>query len=205
MDSSKAEIPDGDASGMRQVGARVALSASAPENPIVAEVFERFVTEDREPIALYRALAHAPAVLRGYAALAMTLRYEASVDQDLRELVILRIAHLTRSHYEWAHHCALAADAGLSEAQIRAVVDWESSDAFDARQRLVMRLAGEVHSYALTNVTFDQVQSAVGDERAVELVVLAAFYEAVARIVQGLGVDVEPEYAGYLALGGSRG
>lgn len=205
MNSTEAGSHDGEGSGVQQVEARVALSPAAPQNPIVAEVFERFVMEDREPIALYRALAHAPAVLRGYAALAMTLRYEAGVDQDLRELVILRIAHITGSDYEWAHHCALAEDAGLSQTQIRAVKEWESSTKFDARQRLVMGLADEVHARALTNGMFDRVRSAFGDERAVELVVLAAFYETVARIVQGLGVEVEPEYADYLGVDGDRG
>jgi len=50
-----------------------------PKEPptVTAEVFATFATEGRDPIALYRVLAHSPLMLRAYAGLARGLRYEA--------------------------------------------------------------------------------------------------------------------------------
>ena len=48
----------------------------------------------------------------------------------------------------------------------------------------------------------------MGPAATVELVLLASFYEAVARIIQALGLEVEPAYQPYLGdpqrAGGSR-
>ena len=62
---------------------------------VTASVFAAFHAEGREPIALYRALANAPILLRSYSTLARALRHDAVTDRCLRELVILRTAQLT--------------------------------------------------------------------------------------------------------------
>jgi hypothetical protein len=38
----------------------------------------------------------------------------------------------------------------------------------------------------------------LGRPGAVEIVLLASFYQAVARTIQALGLEIEPEYAHYL-------
>ena len=179
--------------------ARVPLVDENPLDPIVAEVFARFAVEDRSPIALYRALALVPAVLRGYGAMASGVRYETALESDLRELVILRIAQLTGSAYEWAHHRPLAAAVGISEQQLASLTAWEDSEDFDLRQKAALRLADEMHLLEVTDETFESVRGVLGEQRAVELVVISAFYEAVARIIQGLGIAVEDGYSDYLA------
>ena len=87
--------------------ARVPLISDEDADEVVARVYGRFHEEGREPIALYRALANAPALLAAYSALATTLRYQAGTDRALRELAILRTAHLIGSRYEWAHHVVM--------------------------------------------------------------------------------------------------
>lgn len=186
------------------VGPRIALVDEVPDDPVVAEVFARFALEDRAPIALYRALAHSPAVLRAYGTLATGLRYEASVDRDLRELVILRIALLMGSDYEWAHHRPMAVNSGLSEEHVACLHEWTTTGVFDERQRAALALADEVHLSAVTDHTFERVRGLLGDSHTVELLVVAAFYEAVARIVQGLGVEVEPAYLRFLGVIGEQ-
>jgi AhpD family alkylhydroperoxidase len=178
--------------------ARVPLVEGEPEDPVVAEVFARFAAEGREPIALYRALANAPGLLREYGDLARWLRYEATTPRALRELLILRTAQLTRSDYEWAHHKPMALAAAVSEHQISELARWRDSDAFDERERAALRLAEELAELGTTDETIAEVRRLFGPAEAVELVALAAFYQAVARMLQALGVEVEPEYRDYL-------
>ena len=96
------------------------VEGDAPD-PITAEVFATSISEGRQPIALYRVLANNPVMLRSYAQLAKTLRYDAGTPRALRELMILRIAQLCGSEYEWQHHRKMAADAGVPDEKVDAL------------------------------------------------------------------------------------
>lgn len=183
--------------------ARLPLLGLEPADEITAAVFETFRQEGRDPIALYRVLAHSPPMLRAYAGLARGLRYEAATPRALRELMILRTAQLTASDYEWAHHRAMAAANGVPEEKVHALVAWRSSACFDAAERAALRCVEEIHEVALSDQGFAELEREFGAPGSVELVLLAAFYEAVARIIQALGLEIEPAYEAY--LGGRDG
>jgi 4-carboxymuconolactone decarboxylase len=171
---------------------RLPLVAGDAPDPITAEVFQTSIAEGREPIALYRVLANNPVMLRSYAQLAKTLRYDAQTPRALRELVILRIAQLCGSEYEWQHHRRMAADAGVTEEQVAALSEAATSPLFDAAQRAAIRLAEEQHELRVTDDTVAALRAAVGDAATVELSLMAGLYEAVARMLQAFAVEVEP-------------
>lgn len=163
-------------------------------DPAVQRVYARFAQEGRAPIALYRALANAPALLEAHSELAVALRHQAHTPRGLRELVILRVATLTGSRYEWAHHVPMARAAGVSDAQMEEIRDWRASSEFDPRERAVLAATDEIHGCALTGEAFAGLREHFDDEQIAELIVLAAYYEAVARMIDGFGLAVEPEY-----------
>jgi alkylhydroperoxidase family enzyme len=167
------------------------VQGDAPD-PITAEVFAASIREGREPIALYRVLANNPVMLRSYAQLAKTVRYDAQTPRALRELVILRIAQLCRSEYEWQHHRRMAADAGVTDEQVDALGAWATSPLFDEAERAALRLAEEQHDLRVTDETVAALRAAVGDAAAVELSLMAGLYEAVARMLQAFAIEVEP-------------
>ncbi|MEA2385713.1 MAG: hypothetical protein QOH72_5684 [Solirubrobacteraceae bacterium] len=173
---------------------RVPLVPPDDADEVVAAVFETFRAEGRDPIALYRALANAPKMLRAYSTLARGLRYEAESPRALRELSILRTAQLVHSEYEWSHHRGMAEAAGVRDEQVAALAAWRGSDAFDDRERAVLRATEEIHAIALSDDGFTEIEAALGREQAVEIVLLAGFYQAVARMIQALGLEVEPAY-----------
>jgi 4-carboxymuconolactone decarboxylase len=177
---------------------RLPLLSAEPADEVTAQVFEGFRAEGRDPIALYRVLAHAPLMLRAYAGLARGLRYEASTPRALRELMILRTAQLTASEYEWAHHRAMAAASGVEEEKVAALAAWRESALFSELERAALRAVEEIHAIALSDEGFAELEAAVGADGTIELVLLAAFYEAVARMIQAFGLTVEPAYERYL-------
>ena len=178
--------------------ARLPLLGLEPADEITAAVFETFRQEGRDPIALYRVLAHSPPMLRAYAGLARGLRYDATTPRALRELMILRTAQLTGSDYEWAHHRAMAAANGVPEEKVHALASWRSSTLFDRGERVALRCVEEIHDVALSDEAFAELERELGPPATIELVLLAAFYEAVARLIQALGLEVEPAYQAYL-------
>ena len=177
---------------------RVPQIGDDPSDHRVAAIYERFAREGRPPIALYRALANAPGLLEPYSALAQALRHGAATSRELRELVVLRVAHLTGSDYEWSHHRKMAEREGIGVAKLRALPRWQESDAFDDEERAALRLADETHGIAVSDETVAALSRFFASGEVVELIMLASLYEAVARMIQGLGVQVEDEYLPYL-------
>jgi 4-carboxymuconolactone decarboxylase len=176
------------------------VEGDAPD-PITAEVFATSIAEGRQPIALYRVLANNPVMLRSYAQLAKTLRYDAATPRALRELMILRIAQLSGSEYEWQHHRRMAADAGVSEEQVAALGEAATSPLFSGVERAAIRLAEEQHAYAVTDETIASLRELVGDTATVELSLLGALYEGVARMLQAFAIEVEPGQTLYPPVG----
>ena len=138
------------------------VEGDAPD-PITAEVFATSISEGRQPIALYRVLANNPVMLRSYAQLAKTLRYDAGTPRALRELMILRIAQLCGSEYEWQHHRKMAADAGVPDEKVDALGEAATSPVFDDAERAAVRLAEEQHVFGVTDETMAELRRAVGD------------------------------------------
>lgn len=171
---------------------------SQPADEITEGVFAGFDREGRAPIDLYRVLANSPKMLRAYSTLARALRYEAETPRSLRELVILRVAKLTGSDYEWTHHRKMAAAAGVTDAQVRDLGRWQESDAFGASERAALRCADEMQERALSDQAVAELRSELGDSGAVEIVLLVAFYQALATMIQALGLEIEPEYRAFL-------
>ncbi|HEY4270336.1 MAG TPA: carboxymuconolactone decarboxylase family protein [Galbitalea sp.] len=157
--------------------------------------FESFVSEGRDPIALYRVLANAPAFLDGFHQVGAAIRYRSELDRALVELVILRISALTQSRYEWNHHHGMALRAGVDRAKIDAVGEWAAAPAsYTEPERAALLAADAVHEIAMTDATFDGLLAHFTTRQATEIVALAAHYEGVARVLQALDVDIEAEY-----------
>jgi len=175
---------------------RVPLLDADGADPSLAQVFERFAKEGREPIALYRALANAPQLLEAYSSLARAVRAEG--DPGLREMLTLRVAVLTDSDYEWSHHYRLAIRAGVTEEKVEAIPDWRVSDLFDSTERAVLACIDELHENAVTDATFAELSRHFDTAGVVWVIALGSLYELVERMVQALGVPVEPSYQPYL-------
>ena len=78
----------------------------------------------KRPIALPKALVNSPkrrARLRRRSG--SFIRYGSKLDPRLRELAILQVGWLARSPYEWSHHVKLGLDFGVSDDDIRALID----------------------------------------------------------------------------------
>jgi 4-carboxymuconolactone decarboxylase len=77
----------------------------------------------RGNLNVFRLLANAPNVFGGWTAMVDELFASPTFDARMREVIILRVAHLQDSPYELGQHVVLAHDAGLTEQQINAIRD----------------------------------------------------------------------------------
>ncbi len=153
------------------------------------------------PINLFRALAHSPDFARTWSALGGYIRHQSRLDPRLRELAILQVGYLERSPYEFSHHVKIGRDFGVTDSDIRALIDETEGrpTALAPLDKAVLRAAREMtHDLAVSDGTFAELRAALDNERLTDLILTIAFYNAVVRILATLKIDVEPEYQRYL-------
>jgi alkylhydroperoxidase family enzyme len=185
--------------------ARVPLVPDDDEAARATGLFDTFKHEGRPPSDIFRALANVPGLMTAHRALPQALRDREHCPPRLRELAVLRLAQLAGSAYEWTHHRPMALDAGVTAGQASALSAWRASPAFDQAERLVLAVTEAVHEMAVTDELFGQLEAALGQPGAIELIVVVSQYEAVARIIQALGVEVESDHEQHLVDWGDSG
>lgn len=152
-------------------------------------------------INLVRALAHSPNALRAFHGLGEFIRFRSRLDPRLRELAILMVGYLTREPYEWSHHVEIGRRFGVSDADIRALVDEAEGrpSALEPLARTVLKAAAEMtRDLAVSDATFARLRESLDNERTVDLVLTIGFYNAVVRVLASLQIDVEDDYNRYL-------
>jgi alkylhydroperoxidase family enzyme len=149
------------------------------------------------PPNLYKALANHPALVASWAEFSKVLRYDTRTPRPLRELVILRGAQLMHSEYEWAQHLPMARKSGVREAQIAALAQWRSSAEFDARERAALALGEAVTAGRVSDEDHKEAMRHFDAHDYVEIALVAAFYAMVGRMLDAMGVPLEPEVANY--------
>jgi alkylhydroperoxidase family enzyme len=155
----------------------------------------------KREITLYKQLVNSPNALRAFQGLGSFIRHKSTLDSRLRELAILQVGWLARSPYEWSHHIKLGYEFGVSDADIKALIDDTAGKAtsLGAIERLVLLAAREAtNDGAVSRATFDALHKELSNEHMIDLVMTIAFYNAVVRVLASLEVDVEPDYQKYL-------
>lgn len=122
----------------------------------------------RGDLNVFRLLATAPAVFVGWTHMVDEMFDSPTFTARMRELIILRTAHLQGSPYELSQHLELARSAGLTDTQINAIIDAGDLDAagFNGTERAVFNLTTELcTTYRLSDDTFTVAHAArVSDE-----------------------------------------
>lgn len=172
---------------------RLPLVPVEPDDPALKAMFEEVRARGIEVPNVYRTLGHAPAMLRAWLDMAWQLRLNAKTARALRELVILRAAQLAGVDYEWAHHVEMARAAGVSQARIDALHNWQASPLFDEAERAALRMAEEVtKGPGASAETMAELACHYGADAQVELVLTASFYACVGRFLTSFAVELEP-------------
>lgn len=149
------------------------------------------------PPNLYKALGNHPELVAAWAEFSKTLRHDTRTPRALRELVILRGAQVMRSEYEWAQHLAMARKAGVSEAKIENLASWRTSSEFSEQEKAALALAEAVTEGRVSDEVYARAKKHFDDHDYVELALVAAFYAMVGRMIEAMGVELEPEMKNY--------
>ncbi|HET6314927.1 MAG TPA: carboxymuconolactone decarboxylase family protein [Chloroflexota bacterium] len=141
---------------------------------------------------LFKMQLHNPDIATAWLDLGSAVRFKSELDAPTRELAICLVARITGADYEWRAHRRIAVGEGFTEGALDAILEWRTSEAFDARQRAVLGLADALtRTVKVDDATFSAVREALPARQVVELVATIAYYNMVSRFLVGLEIDLE--------------
>ena len=154
----------------------------------------RELTNARGNLNVYRALANADKVFTGWMVAGNAALTSPVLPTRMRELVVLRTAHLMSCAYELGQHRDVARTAGVSGDEIDAVLserDWQTT-AFGPTELAVLQLTTELlKTRSVSAGTFDRVHRALGSQACVEVLMVINRYAGLALMLNALDVDLD--------------
>jgi 4-carboxymuconolactone decarboxylase len=152
----------------------------------------------RGNLNVFRLLANAPRVFGGWTDMVDGLFASPTFDARMRELVILRVAHLQGSPYELGQHVPLARSVGLTDQQIDAILGAGDGAAaldkagFDRAERAALDVATELcGTRRLSDDSFATAHGIFGDEALTELLMIISCYYGLALVLNAADLDVD--------------
>jgi 4-carboxymuconolactone decarboxylase len=173
--------------------ARIPL-IDAKDHPEFAELVEKFSAGRRgRLINIYRMLLNSPALAESWFNHSNAVRWKTTLDGRLREIIIIRVGHLTHAAYVLRQHVPVLALAdGLSLPECDALADWRGTAFFSARERAALAYADVMtQNIVVPDDVFAEVKRHFDTRQVVELTVLIGTYNMNARVLQALELDLE--------------
>lgn len=109
------------------------------------------------------------------------------------EFVVLRVAVLVNSAYEWHNHVGYAIQEGITLEEIAQIRDFPNSDHNFTEEEVAMLTAcGElISNNNLSDETWDTLKKTLSQEQMMDLVFLIGHYVMVSWAISSFGVPIE--------------
>lgn len=118
---------------------------------------------------------------------------ERKLDPCLRELGQTWAGWATGSQFVFSQHCKSLRGLGVSEEKITALPLWQTSDAFEPKERLVLAYADRLvcHGGRVPDALFAQVRAHFSDEEILELTYITCLYHMHAIMSRALRTEFD--------------
>lgn len=115
------------------------------------------------------------------------------LDPVLRELGQTWAGWATGSQFVFSQHCKSLRGLGVSEEKIAALPVWQTSEVFDAKERLVLAYADRLvcHGGRVPDSLFAQVKATFSDEEVLELTYITCLYHCHAIMSRALRTEFD--------------
>ena len=138
-------------------------------------------------LARYPPLAKAFLTFNGYIAAGTALSTRT------RELVILRIAWLRRTEYEYVQHMVMARGAGISDADIERVRQGAEATGWQNEEGEIVRAVDEIYNFGrITDVTWTRLSDIFDTRQLMDLIFVVGCYDMLATVILSLDLPLEP-------------
>jgi alkylhydroperoxidase family enzyme len=145
-------------------------------------------------------LARHPALTRAYHTFNGHVLFATTLSPRERELLVLRVAAVRGSEYEWAQHVVQGGDAGLTPEEIDRVAQGPDVPEWSHLDRALLRAVDELIAEAkIGDDTWAQLAGHFDDQQLMDLIFTVGAYETLAMFLRSAGVALDDDLRPYVA------
>jgi alkylhydroperoxidase family enzyme len=140
---------------------------------------------------LLATLVRHPELTRAFLRFNNHLLFSSTLPPRLRELAILRVAHVHGSEYEWRHHVRMGREVGLTDDVIDGIKRGEATHELD---RAVLCAVDELQEKStISDATWTALSEHLDERQRMDLVFTIGCYGALAMAINTFGVEPDQE------------
>jgi 4-carboxymuconolactone decarboxylase len=111
-----------------------------------------------------------------------------------QRMIVLRVAHLTGSFYQWAHNSVLAVKAGnLTEAEVSALKDRPEEGPWEAAEMAMLVAIDQLNATGkIDDAAWAALEQQLDRKQILDLVQATGYFTTVAWTIIAAGVQLEP-------------
>lgn len=152
----------------------------------------RKTLEGLPALNIFRILANVPASFHPYVQLAKSLLSDGKFNRRLRQIAILRQAHLLRSKYEWHQHVFLSKANGVTDKEIEIIRTENPVVSLGKEENFMCLISEELTVNAhLTDATFKELFERYSIELGMELILCLSYVNMLGRFINATRVQIE--------------
>jgi alkylhydroperoxidase family enzyme len=139
-------------------------------------------------------LAHHPTLARDYHTFNGHILFASTLSARQRELLVLRVAAVRRSTYEWKQHVVLGGDAGLTPEEIDRIAEGPDAPGWTPIDRAMVRAVDELVADArIADPTWAALAAELDTRQLMDLVFTVGAYEVLAMALRSFGVALDDD------------
>jgi len=147
------------------------------------------MTDDDRLIGPYNPLLYSPGVAAGFLDFEGAEDRSTSLDEPIRQVVILSVGAVWKSAYEIYAHSAIARQAGLSQDTIWALQNGvpaqDLTDKEQLAQTYTLRLTSQ---HSVDAALYERAEQAFGRQGLVDIALLIGRYLTICTLLNGFGI-----------------
>jgi alkylhydroperoxidase family enzyme len=141
-------------------------------------------------LARHPELTHAFHVFSGH------VLFTSTLSERQRELLVLRVAALRKSEYEWRQHAVLAGYVGIDREEIARVAEGPGAPGWSPLERAMLSAADElVRDAMVADATWEVLAGTLRTEQIMDLVFTVGAYDLLAMALRSFGVELDDDLA----------
>lgn len=139
-------------------------------------------------------LARHPKLAEAYLRFSLYLRFDATLSDRVRELIILRTAWIRGGRYELARHGRIATRIGFTADELRRIPVGSAAPGWAPVEALLLRAVEELcEHYRVTDGTWEALVGEYSEQQLMDIVVTVGAYEMMAMAFNTFGVEPEAD------------
>jgi alkylhydroperoxidase family enzyme len=139
-------------------------------------------------------LARHPALTRAFNTFNGHVLFATTLSPRQRELLVLRVAALRDSTYEWTQHVVLAGDAGLTPDEMERVAEGSGAEGWSPFDRALVAAAEELVAHArVSDASWTVLAAELDDQQLMDVVFTVGAYDLVAMAFKTFDVELDDD------------